>query len=72
MYVFSSFRTCSRLVAECLSENGSEFHTVGADRVYLGTETPFTQICSRSIEGSEDRYALQVGPALCGPCRSLK
>ena len=26
MYVFSSFQKCSRLVAECLGEYGSEFH----------------------------------------------
>ena len=33
MYVFSFFLKCFRLVAECLSEYGSEFHTVGAEDI---------------------------------------
>ena len=40
MYVFSSFRKCSLLVAECLSEHGSWFHTVGADVCLLEAKQP--------------------------------
>ena len=31
VYIFSSFRKCSRLIAECFSGYGSEFHTIGAN-----------------------------------------